>query len=72
MAEAPDTALVYETLRKALEDAPYAAQLDLVRITDDTYAFLEAHNESLSDEEYLGLRLLLSQAEGLLTRYFGM
>lgn len=67
----PDYARIYERLRLAIEEAP-TAQLALREATDVAYAFMEEAGEDLSDEEYLGIRMLLSHAEGLLTRYFGM
>jgi hypothetical protein len=67
----PDWEPLHRQLLKALEEAPYE-QLALLNTTDAAYAFLEAEGERLTEAQYLEARLLLSQAEALLTRYFGM
>ena len=62
---------VYDKICGALRDAPYA-QRELLGATDETYAYLEERGEALTDDQYLGLKLVLSQCEAVLTRYFGM
>jgi hypothetical protein len=61
--------MVYETLQDAIRLGPHQ-QIALVQAVDEAYALMEA--EALSDEQVLSLRLLISHAEGLIGRYFGM
>jgi hypothetical protein len=61
----------YDHLLLALHHAP-GAQLELLAATDAAFAFMNEADESLSDEEVLGLRVLLGQAQTILGRYFGM
>lgn len=58
-------------LTAALRDAPHA-QIALLEATDRLYAALEEGDEWLSDDQVLSGRLLIAQAEAILTRYFGM
>ncbi|MNK55953.1 hypothetical protein D3C87_749760 [compost metagenome] len=61
--------MVYDTLKDAIRLGPHQ-QIALVQAVDEAYALMEA--EELSDEQVLSLRLLISHAEGLIGRYFGM
>ncbi|MFN3429455.1 MAG: hypothetical protein ACK46X_05850 [Candidatus Sericytochromatia bacterium] len=71
MTSHPDFPQVYQTLLKALQNAPYE-QLELLATTDATYAYLSEVGEELSDEDFLSARILLGEAETILGRYFGM
>lgn len=62
---------MYDALLEAINQGPHEQQ-QLVQRTDEAFAYLEAHDERLSAEEVLGLRVLLAQAETLIGRYFGM
>lgn len=62
---------LYAVLLEAIRQGPVEQQ-ELVRITDEAYAFLEAQEDILGEEEILGLRVLIAQAESLIIRYFGM
>ena len=65
----------YQTVYGALLDAlkvSHDEQLALLAATDAAYAFLEAETPVLSDSQYLGLKVLLGEAETRLGRYFGM
>lgn len=61
---------IYDRLSEALA-AGFRRQIDLVSATEAAYEALE-ENEELTDEQMLGLRVLLAQAETQLGRYFGM
>ena len=67
----PDYQRIYTDLANALKEG-YHEQLALLRTTDATFAFIEEFEPQLSDDELLGLKVLLGQAEAILTRYFGM
>lgn len=58
-------------LKEALREAP-REQLALLAATDALFDALEEAGEGLDDARYLDARMLLSQAEAVLTRYFGM
>lgn len=60
----------YAALEAALKNAP-EAQLELLAATDALYDALEGLPD-LPEPAYLRARMLLSQAEAVLTRYFGM
>lgn len=60
---------VYAGLNEAIRQGPHR-QIELLKAVDEAYALLEV--EELTDEQVLSLRLLLSHAEGLIGRYFGM
>ncbi|MNY38971.1 hypothetical protein D3C86_1736310 [compost metagenome] len=62
---------MYDALLDAIEQGPFEQQ-QLVQRTDEAFAFIEAHDERMSAEDVLGLRVLLAQAETLIGRYFGM
>lgn len=59
----------YANLQEAIRLGPHQ-QIALVQAVDEAYALLEA--KELSDEQVLSLRVLISHAEGLIGRYFGM
>ncbi len=61
---------VYEGLKQALA-AGYKRQIALVAATEAAYELLEIAAD-LTDAQALSLRVLLSQAETQLGRYFGM
>ena len=61
---------IYNALQAALS-AGFRQQIALVGATESAYELLEV-NEDLTDEQILGLRVLLAQAETQLGRYFGM
>lgn len=63
--------MMYQALNDAIRNGPHEQQ-ELVRITEEAYAFLEETGEGLEGEAVLGLRILLAQAETLIGRYFGM
>ena len=71
MPTLPEYQVAYDGLKKALKEAP-TEQLALLAATDQLYKVLDESGEAISNEEYLDARMLLSQAEGILTRYFGM
>ena len=62
---------MYDKLLGALE-VSHAEQQALLQATDEAYAFLDAANESLTDEQYLAIKVMLGEAETRLGRYFGM
>jgi hypothetical protein len=62
---------VYAILAEALRTG-YRQQIELVQAVESSYSFLEEQEEDLNSEQVLSLRMLLSQAETLLGRYFGM
>lgn len=59
----------YQALAEAIRLGPHQ-QIALVQAVDQAYAALE--DEGLTDEQVLGLRVLIAHAEGLIGRYFGM
>ena len=61
--------VVYASLKEAIRLGPHQ-QIALVQAVDEAYALMEA--EELSDEQLLSLRVVISHAEGLIGRYFGM
>ncbi len=61
---------VYDGLKQALASG-YKRQIALVGATEAAYELLEIA-EDLTDDQVVGLRVLLSQAETQLGRYFGM
>ena len=61
---------IYNSLQMALS-AGFRQQIELVRATEAAYELIE-ESEDLTDEQMLGLRVLLAQAETQLGRYFGM
>lgn len=61
----------YDCLLEAIRRGPVEQQ-ELVRMTDMAYAFLDEFEEGVTEEEVLGLRVLIAHAESLLIRYFGM
>jgi hypothetical protein len=71
MTSHPDFPTIYQTLLEALQKAPYE-QLELLAVVDATFAFLDEHGETLSDDDWLSAKVLLGQAETILGRYFGM
>ena len=71
MTSHPEFPTIYQTLLKALQNAPYE-QLELLATVDATYAFLDEAGEDLSDEDWLSAKVLLGEAETILGRYFGM
>lgn len=62
---------IRDNLARALKEAPHA-QRELLAATDATYDYIEEAGEALPDAQYLELKMLASQAESILTRYFGM
>ena len=66
-----DYSVIREKLVCALKAAP-TAQRELLAATDEVYEYLDGSGELLDDDSYLELKLLASQAESILTRYFGM
>lgn len=62
---------MYDALAEAIRRGPHEQQ-ELVRVTEGAYAFLEEREADLRDDQILGLRILLAQAETLIGRYFGM
>lgn len=62
---------VYERLLLAINQG-YHEQQKLVEVTDSTFAYLNEYEDTMAEEEILGLRVLLAQAETLIGRYFGM
>jgi hypothetical protein len=60
---------VYAALNEAIRLGPHQ-QIALVQAVDEAYALMDA--EELSEEQSLSLKLLISHAEGLIGRYFGM
>ena len=60
-----------DQLQLALKEAP-TAQRELLAATDAVYDFIEQAGEGLDNDRYLELKLMASQAESILTRYFGM
>lgn len=62
---------LYAAMLEAIRQGPVEQQ-QLVRITDEAYAFLESREDTLGEGEILGLRVLIAQAESLIIRYFGM
>lgn len=62
---------VYERLLLAINQG-YHEQQRLVEVTDQTFAYLSEYEETMQEDEVLGLRVLLAQAETLIGRYFGM
>lgn len=71
MTANPDFDALRDKLKHALKEAPHA-QRELLAATDEAYDYMEEIGEGLTDEQYLELKLLASQAESILTRYFGM
>jgi hypothetical protein len=66
-----DYAFHRDKLQQALKEAP-TAQRELLAATDAVYDFLEGPGQDLPDDQFLELKLMASQAESILTRYFGM
>lgn len=62
---------MYEALLEAIQQGPHRQQ-ELVRATEEAYAYLEELGAELEGEQVLGIRILLAQAETLIGRYFGM
>lgn len=62
---------IYAAMLEAIQRGPDEQQ-ELVRLTDETYAFLEIQEDKLSEAEILSLRMLTAQAESMIVRYFGM
>jgi hypothetical protein len=60
-----------DKLIRAIQEAP-TAQRELLAATDEAYSYLDASDGLLDDSHYLELKMLASQAESILTRYFGM
>lgn len=60
-----------DALARAIKEAP-TAQRELLAATDAAYDFLEGPGQDLPDDQFLELKLMASQAESILTRYFGM
>ncbi|HEY9721764.1 MAG TPA: hypothetical protein V6D47_07100 [Oscillatoriaceae cyanobacterium] len=58
-------------LQEAIKNAPHEQQA-LLAATDALFEVLEEAGERVDDAHYLEARMLLSHAESLLTRYFGM
>ncbi|MDB5100710.1 MAG: hypothetical protein JWM80_5131 [Cyanobacteria bacterium RYN_339] len=71
VSDEPDFGYVRETLARALKEAP-TAQRELLAATDAAYDYLEGPGQDLTDDQYLDLKMMASQAESILTRYFGM
>ena len=67
----PEFQRMYEKLLGALE-VSHAEQQALLQATDEAYVFLDEANESLTDEQYLAIKVVLGEAETRLGRYFGM
>jgi len=61
---------VYEGLVAALQETHYD-QIALLQAAQRAYELLDASGHSLSEDEYLGLRMILSQAEREISFYFG-
>lgn len=61
---------MYDGLLEAIRTG-YHEQQRLVQVTDATFAYLNEEEDRLSEDEVLGLRILLAQAETLIGRYFG-
>lgn len=73
--DAPEGSSAYAAVRSALAAAIQSgprAQAELVRITDETFLFMEHQQDVLQDEQLLELRILLAQAQTMIGRYFGM
>lgn len=65
----------YDEVVRDLEEAlrmGHRRQVDLIGAAERAYAFLESAGDELADEQVLGLRMLLAQAETQIGRYFGM
>lgn len=62
---------VYDRLLLAIEQG-FHEQQKLVQITDETFAYIAEYEDTLPEEDILGLRILLAQAETMIGRYFGM
>lgn len=60
---------VYQTLSEAIRLGPHQ-QIALVQAVDEAYALMD--DALLTDEQVLSLRVLISHAESLIARYFGM
>lgn len=61
---------IYDELREALL-VGHERQIALVAVAERAYEYLEA-NPDLGDDQVVGLRMLLSEAENRMGRYFGM
>lgn len=62
---------VYDRLLLAINQG-YHEQQKLVEVTDSTFAYLNEYEETMPEDQIMGLRVLLAQAETLIGRYFGM
>ncbi|HEY9856747.1 MAG TPA: hypothetical protein V6D05_13470 [Stenomitos sp.] len=62
---------VYDRLLLAINQGPHEQQ-KLVEVTDSTFAYLNEYEDTMPEDEILGLRILLAQAQTLIGRYFGM
>lgn len=62
---------VYDQLLQAIEEG-YHEQQRLVQVTDSAFAYISEYEDTMPEDEVLGLRILLAQAETLIGRYFGM
>jgi hemerythrin-like domain-containing protein len=59
-----------EDLSLAIKNGPFEQQA-LLKEVDLTYAYIDLEEEHINDEDLLTLKILLAQAETLLSRYFG-
>lgn len=59
----------YHALAEAIRQGPQR-QIALVKAVDEAYALM--HAEDLTDEQVLGLKVLIAHAETMIGRYFGM
>jgi hypothetical protein len=71
MTQYTDYGAMRDKLVRAIKEAP-TAQRELLAATDEAYEYLAAAEGLLDDASYLELKMLASQAESILTRYFGM
>lgn len=62
---------VYDRLLQAIEQGHHEQQM-LVQVTDSTFAYISEYEDTMPEDQVLGLRILLAQAETLIGRYFGM